>query len=79
VSVFSGCNGDGYARWIATPSPSPETDFAFALGGGPDLKVSKHFAVRVGQFDYEFVNSSGGGHQNDFRYSGGVVFALGGK
>lgn len=56
-----------------------ETDFAFALGGGLDLKASNHFAVRVGQFDYEFVNSSGGGHQNDFRYSGGVVFGFGGK
>ncbi len=56
-----------------------ETDFAFALGSGLDVKVSKHFAVRVGQFDYEFVNSSGGGHQNDYRFSAGVVFALGGK
>jgi len=54
-----------------------ETDFAFALGGGLDVRASKHFAIRVAQFDYEFVNTSGQ-HQNDFRYSGGVVFRLGG-
>lgn len=57
---------------------SSDTDFAFALGGGMDWKVSQHFAVRVAQFDYELVNSSGQ-HQNDFRYSGGVVFGFGGK
>lgn len=54
-----------------------ETNLAFALGGGVDLRASKHFAIRLGQFDYEFVKTSGQ-HQNDFRYSGGVVFAFGG-
>jgi hypothetical protein len=55
-----------------------ETDFAFALGGGLDLRASHHFAIRVAQFDYELVNTSGK-HQNDFRYSGGIVFGFGGK
>lgn len=55
-----------------------ETDFAFALGGGLDLKASKHLAIRVAQFDYELVNTSGK-HQNDFRYSGGIVFGFGEK
>ena len=60
-------------------SGGSETDFAFALGGGVDWKASKHFAIRLGQFDYEFVNSSGSGHQNDYRFSAGVVFGFGGK
>lgn len=55
-----------------------ETDFAFALGGGLDLRASRHLAIRVAQFDYELVNASGK-HQNDFRYSGGIVFGFGGK
>jgi hypothetical protein len=64
---------------FGTLTPPSETDFAVALGGGLDLKVAKHFAIRAGQFDYEFVNSSGGGHQNDFRFSAGVVFGFGGQ
>lgn len=52
-----------------------ETDLAFALGGGLDLRVSKHFGIRVAQFDYELVSSSGQ-NQNDFRYSGGIVFGF---
>ncbi len=59
--------------------PNSETDFAFVLGGGLDVKVSKHFAIRAGQFDYELVNSSGGGHQNYFRFSAGVGFGFGGE
>ncbi len=47
------------------------TAFAMAFGGGLDVG-SKKFAVRVGQFDYlltKFAND----HQNDFRYSAGIV------
>lgn len=73
-----GMSGNVAGGGFSFSGPS-ETDFAFALGGGLDLKASKHFAIRVGQFDYQFVKSSGGGHQNDFRYSGGVVLSLGGK
>jgi hypothetical protein len=65
---------------IAVPPPSfSETDFAFALGGGLDIRITRHFSVRAGQFDYQFVSSSGNGHQNDFRFSSGIVFGFGGK
>jgi opacity protein-like surface antigen len=54
---------------IAVPPPSfSETDFAFALSGGLDIRITRHFSVRAGQFDYQFVSSSGNGHQNDFRF-----------
>ena len=64
-----------------TISLNSETDFAFALGGGVDFKVSRHFLVRAGQVDYLEVSSSGNGrgHQNNFRFSAGVVYAIGGK
>jgi len=60
--------------------------FAMAFGGGIDIGLSKHFAIRAAQLDYLRTNfNSPGGllsglstnpndHQNSFRYSGGVVW-----
>jgi hypothetical protein len=66
---------------VTLPGQSSSNSFALVLGGGLDLKVTRHFAVRAGQFDYQLVNSSanGHGHQNDFRFSSGIVFGFGGK
>jgi hypothetical protein len=62
------------------------TAFAMAFGGGIDIGVSRHFAIRAAQVDYLRTNfnsldalstglsTSAGGSQNSFRYSGGVVF-----
>ncbi|HEY7180423.1 MAG TPA: hypothetical protein VIC84_03340, partial [Blastocatellia bacterium] len=50
--------------------------FAFALGGGVDVKVHKHFAIRIAQLDYLGARG-GGGKFNSFRYSAGVVIRLG--
>jgi hypothetical protein len=62
------------------------TAFAMALGGGVDLGVSPHFAIRPVQIDYVYtrfnsldalaggLSTSANGHQNSFRYSAGVVF-----
>lgn len=50
-----------------------ESAFAYAIGGGFDVDMSKKFAVRVGQFDY-LGTHFGGENQKNFRYSGGVVF-----
>ena len=47
--------------------------FAAAVGGGVDLKVVHHFAVRLVQVDYLFTHF-GGATQNDFRVSSGFVF-----
>jgi Outer membrane protein beta-barrel domain len=60
--------------------------FAMAFGGGIDIPVSRHFAIRAAQVDFvrtQFssldalstgLSSSTNGGQNSFRYSGGVVF-----
>lgn len=55
---------------------SSSDSFALALGGGLDLKVARRILLRVGEFDYQFVNGNGifPGHQNDYRFSTGVVF-----
>jgi hypothetical protein len=62
---YNGAFGDSY------------TAFTWAAGGGLDVNVSRRFAVRLGQFDYERVRtpgSSGLPAVNGFRYSCGVVF-----
>src|SRR5215471_11016551 len=52
--------------------------FAFALGGGVDVKVHKHFAIRPAQLDYLGARGNGGKF-NGFRYSAGVVIRLGAR
>ncbi|HEU0184713.1 MAG TPA: outer membrane beta-barrel protein [Blastocatellia bacterium] len=52
--------------------------FAFALGGGVDIKAHKNFAIRVAQLDYLGVRG-GGARLNGFRYSAGVVIRLGNR
>ena len=57
--------------------------FAMAIGGGLDWKVSKHMQVRPVAFDYFMVRPEslirGGTRERDnWRYSAGVNFTLGG-
>lgn len=55
-----------------------DTVFAFALGGGVDVKVTDLVGIRVGQFDY-FGTRYSGYTQNNFRFSTGLVFHFGRK
>ncbi|HEV2728488.1 MAG TPA: outer membrane beta-barrel protein [Terriglobales bacterium] len=62
------------------------TAFAMAFGGGVDIGLSRHFAIRAAQLDYVRTNfssadalstglfSNTNGRQNSFRYSAGIVF-----
>lgn len=50
-----------------------DTGFAMALGGGVDYNLKKHFGVRLAQVDW-MRTSVFDNDQNNFRYSGGVVF-----
>jgi opacity protein-like surface antigen len=65
------------------------TRFAFALGGGIDLRISKRVSVRVFQMDYipmlgkdrrvtasdgTVVDINGRAQQGNFRFSAGIVF-----
>jgi opacity protein-like surface antigen len=57
----------------------PQNTFAMTAGGGVDVKVSPHFAIRPIQAEYfltQFSNSTTT-RQNNFRYSAGVVFQFG--
>jgi opacity protein-like surface antigen len=75
--TLSGCSGAG-----CTPLPS-ENKFAMTAGGGLDVRVHRHIAIRVIQAEYlmtKFDDSSTGqsGSQNDVRLSAGIVFRFGG-
>lgn len=55
---------------------------AFGIGGGVDIAVSKHFCIRLPQFDYipvrvEMDSSNGGGWSHNYRLQAGVVFRWG--
>ena len=76
VTVSSGCSGPG-----CTPLPA-ENKFAMALGGGLDVRVRRHLAIRAIQAEYLMtkfsdINSGSSGTQNDMRLSTGLVFRFG--
>jgi hypothetical protein len=63
--------------------PSQST-FAVTAGGGLDIKVHRHFAIRVIQAEYLMTNfdnltTGKSATQNDMRLSSGIVFRLGGN
>jgi len=55
-----------------------EKSFAMTIGMGYDRFLCKHIALRVAQVDYVMTHF-GREFQNGVRYSGGVVFYLGGN
>jgi outer membrane protein OmpA-like peptidoglycan-associated protein/opacity protein-like surface antigen len=61
-----------------------ENAFAWTAGGGLDIKVRRHFAIRLIQAEYlmtRFQDYSTGttASQNDMRLSSGIVFRFGGN
>jgi outer membrane protein OmpA-like peptidoglycan-associated protein len=71
------------------PIPSFTSNaFAFAAGGGLDVKVAKHVSLRLAQVEYFLTNftptsvfpaGSSFNHQNNLRFSSGVLFSFGEK
>ena len=75
--TLSGCTGS------CTLLPE-ENVFAMTAGGGLDIRLHRHFALRLIQAEYlmtAFENHSSGanGLQNDMRLSSGIVFGFGGR
>lgn len=65
---------------VASKSPSNNA-FDFIIGGGIDIPVNEHFAVRPVEFDYmltRFGNAFTGGNNNqsNFRYQAGIEFRI---
>jgi opacity protein-like surface antigen len=79
--------GGAYAWSGPNGLQQTQNAFATAAGGGVDVNVSKHVSIKPFQAEYvmtQFDSASLGGstkgfgnHQNDIRYSAGVVFKFG--
>ena len=61
----------------AYDTTSGQTALAMTAGGGFDLKIAPHVAIRLGQGEY-FMTRFGGSTQNNIRISTGIVFQFGG-
>jgi hypothetical protein len=61
----------------AYDTTSGQTALAMTAGGGFDLKIAPHVAIRLGQGEY-FMTRFGGSTQNNVRISTGLVFQFGG-
>ena len=78
LTFSTGCTGLG-----CTPLPA-ESTFAMTAGGGLDVKVRRHIAIRIIQAEYLMTNfedrtTGNSARQNDMRLSAGVVFRFGGN
>jgi len=78
--------GEGYYRDSISPSAGfpaqviTRTSLAWTLGGGLDMKISRHLGVRVIQLDYEQTKFFGGSvHESNTRVSFGIVYHFGGE
>jgi opacity protein-like surface antigen len=69
--------------WTGSNYNNTKDAFSMAIGGGVDYRLTDHIAIKPVQVEYvltRFDNTNGfGDHQNDIRYSAGVVFRLGSK
>jgi len=71
---------NGYFPSGATSSSSANA-FALTLGGGLDIAVTEHVAIRAGQVEYFYTRFPNGVNQdqNNLRVSAGVVLRFGSR
>jgi opacity protein-like surface antigen len=85
-ALFGAAHTNAYATILTEEGrilqgSSNNNAFAMALGGGLDLAVSKHVAIRPVEVDYlltRFGARDYHANQNNFRYVGGLDFMFGG-
>jgi opacity protein-like surface antigen len=75
-NLYKDCVAGGCVNLHSSPSNNA---FDFIIGGGIDIPVTSHIAIRPAQFDYvltRFGNSltAGNNNQSNFRYQAGVQF-----
>lgn len=77
-TLFGGAHGfDGYFP-SPTNSSSTANSISFSTGGGMDLSLSDHLAVRILQADYLYTQlpNAAGDRQNNLRIGAGIVFRI---
>ena len=75
-ALFGGARISAEASVLGVSGEDAASAFAYALGGGLDIKVHKNLAIRVAQLDYLGTRAGGEGLSH-FRYSAGIVIRLG--
>lgn len=86
-ALFGGAHTNGYVNLFraagVTGLSASNSGFAMAFGGGLDVPVAKHVALRLAQVDYLLTRFEykplGINNQSNFRYQAGVVFLFGGE
>ena len=84
-ALFGGAYTNAYANLFkaanVTGLSADNNGFAMAFGGGLDVGIAKHVALRPVQFDYLMTRyewkSLGINNQSNFRFQAGMVFAFG--
>jgi opacity protein-like surface antigen len=77
-ALFGAARATAEAPDFGVSSENAAYAFAYALGGGFDVKVHNNFAIRVAQLDFLQARAGGEG-LNNFRFSAGVVIRLGNR
>ena len=85
-TLFGIANTGAYANLFksagVTGLSAQNSGFAMAIGGGLDIGVAKHVALRVAQVDYLMTRYEwkpiGINNQSNFRFQTGLVFGWGG-
>lgn len=80
--------GDGYYYTKApafggfSTNITTKSGFAWEVGGGMDVRIKKHWSIRLIEGDYgetSFSLPSANPHQVGYRISAGIVYLIGGK
>lgn len=66
------------AKLEGTSFKTTSTSYAMAFGGGVDVKIRRHLAIRLFQAEY-YRYGAFGNNQNDLRFSTGIVLRFGGR
>ena len=77
-ALFGAARGSAEASTIGGTDSGAGYAFAYALGGGVDIKAHNNFAMRIAQQGYLQARVRGEG-LNGLRYSVGVVIRMGNR
>jgi hypothetical protein len=79
--LIGGAHASGDMAPGAPAIPGSANAFAMTAGGGMDIRLSEHFAVRAFQADYYYTAFTNGvnDHQNNLRLGAGLVRGFGSK
>jgi peptidoglycan-associated lipoprotein len=78
--LIGGAHASGALTPLTSGLAGSANSFAMTAGGGMDLELARHWALRLVQLDYYLTRFNNGvnGHQNSLRVGVGIAFRFGG-